>query len=639
MGRIQLLPAEIVTKIAAGEVIERPASVVKELLENAVDAGASRIDVELDNGGMDRICVVDNGCGILPDDLPLAFATHATSKLQCIDDLFAIQTLGFRGEALASIGSVAQVLVQSRAAEAAEGAAIRCDGGQLSELRPWYGPQGTRIDVRHLFYNVPVRRKFLKSTATELGHVCECVIRLALARPDIHITLRHNGKGVYDLPPTADIRDRIALFFSAEVRDALYDITGGDAVIRLSGYIADPSCDRGHPRMQYFFVNRRWFRDRTIGHAVQEAYRGLLMTGRYPVAFLYLTMPPQMVDVNVHPTKAEVRFPDSSLIYSLVRGTIHNRLTRANLTPALRLETANAVRGPATAAPSAAAPVAAATRLEPLLGPPLRRDEPVPQAVPSSPYDPPQPLPPIASASATPPAPVTAVTPAAATPAAATPPPVTVTPAAASPTPEPGPHSTVPAANDAPPQPVLQIQDTYIVLETDAGMLVIDQHALHERILYEQLRQRLMQKNLDVQRLLVPEPIDLPPQQAALLLAATDTLASLGIEISEFGGNTVLVHSYPTLLSRRPVHEIVAAIVDHLMQYDRLPSRETLLHDLLATIACKAAIKAGDRLSPEEIHALLRLRDLAEHSQHCPHGRPTTLLISREQLDRQFRRT
>ncbi len=631
MGRIQLLPAEIVTKIAAGEVIERPASVVKELLENAVDAGASRIDVELEGGGIDRICVVDNGCGMLPDDLPLAFAAHATSKLQCLDDLFAIQTLGFRGEALASIGSVAQVLLQSRAAEATEGASIRCDGGQLSELRPWNGPQGTRIDVRHLFYNVPVRRKFLKSTATELGHVCECVIRLALARPDIHITLRHNGKGVYDLPPTVDIRDRIALFFGAEVRDALYDISGGDTVIRLSGYVADPSCDRGHPRMQYFFVNRRWFRDRTIGHALQEAYRGLLMTGRYPVAFLYLSMPPQMVDVNVHPTKAEVRFPDSSLIYSLVRGTVHNRLMRANLLPTMRLDSANVPHGPVAAKP-AAVPLTVATGLQSLDMPSPHRDDPPPRLAPLPQYDPPQTLPPVASAP--PPSCGTAVTP-----NAATQPDATATLPATMPTPEPISHIATPAANSPPLQPVLQIQDTYIVLETDAGMLVIDQHALHERILYEQLRQRVMHKNLEVQRLLVPEPIDLPPEQAALLLAVTDALASLGIEVSEFGGNTVLVHSYPTLLSARPVHEIVAGIVDHLMRYDRLPSRETLLHDLLATIACKAAIKAGDRLSPEEIHALLRLRDLAEHSQHCPHGRPTTLLISREQLDRQFRRT
>ncbi|HVL11020.1 MAG TPA: DNA mismatch repair endonuclease MutL, partial [Gemmata sp.] len=335
MSRIRQLPPDVVTKIAAGEVIERPASVVKELLENSVDAGATRIDIDLDAGGTELIRVVDDGGGIEPDDLPLAFAQHATSKLASADDLFAIHTMGFRGEALSSIAGVAQVTLQSRRRGQPSGAEVKCDGGDLSPVRPWNGSPGTRIEVRHLFYNVPVRKKFLKSVATELGHVCETVTRLALANPALHITLRHNGKLVYDIPASAGLIDRVGLFFGGEVRDALYEIDSVPGPMRVTGLVADPKCDRGNAKLQYLFVNGRWFRDRSIAHAMQEAYRGLLMTGRYSVGFLFLTLPPDKVDVNVHPTKAEVRFQENSLVYSLVRSAVKSRLLRENLIPRL----------------------------------------------------------------------------------------------------------------------------------------------------------------------------------------------------------------------------------------------------------------------------------------------------------------
>src|SRR4051812_33532230 len=338
MPRIRQLPPDVVTKIAAGEVIERPASVVKELLENSIDAGATRIDVDLEAGGTDLIRVVDDGCGIEPDDLPLAFAQHATSKLASADDLFQIGTMGFRGEALASVAGVGQVTLQSRVRGAASGCEIRCDGGALTTPKPWNGATGTRIEVRHLFYNVPVRKKFLKSVATELGHTCESVTRLALANPALHITLRHNGKLVYDIPASAGLLDRIALFFGGEVRDALYEIDSGPGPVRATGFIADPKCDRGNSKLQYLFINGRWFRDRSIAHALQEAFRGLLMVGRYAVGFVFLTLPPDKVDVNVHPTKAEVRFQENSLVYSMVRGAVKSRLLKENLVPHLSAE-------------------------------------------------------------------------------------------------------------------------------------------------------------------------------------------------------------------------------------------------------------------------------------------------------------
>jgi len=288
MQRLHQLPPDVVTKIAAGEVIERPASVVKELLENAVDAGAHRIDVDIEQGGVDLIRVVDDGCGIAAEDLPLAFASHATSKLASADDLFRIGTLGFRGEALASIGGVSQASLQSRPAEQATGAEVACQGGALSSVRPWNGSPGTRIEVRNLFYNTPVRRKFLRAVGTELGHVSEVFTRLALAHPTLHLTLRHNGKDIYEIPGSSGILDRLGVFFGADVRERLYPLEARQGPVLLRGYIADPANERGNAKMQYLFVNGRWIRDRSLGHALQEAYRGLLMTGRYAVAFLFL---------------------------------------------------------------------------------------------------------------------------------------------------------------------------------------------------------------------------------------------------------------------------------------------------------------------------------------------------------------
>src|SRR5687767_3417181 len=346
MPRIQQLPATVVTKIAAGEVIERPASVVKELLENSVDAGARRIEIDLEQGGAELIRVVDDGHGIDAADLPLVFASHATSKLRDADDLFRIGTLGFRGEAMASIGGVAKVTLQSRAAGRPDGCELTCDGGTLSAVRPWNGAAGTRVEVRHLFFNTPVRKKFLRAVATELGHVVETVTRLALATPGLHLVVRHNGRLVHEVPADAGLADRIGLFFGSDVRDALIEVTADLGPVTLSGFVADPACDRGNPKHQYLFVNGRCVRDRSLGHALQEAFRGLLMTGRYAVGFLFLRLPPDEVDVNVHPTKSEVRFRDSQALYHLVRGAVKRALTAKNLVPRLQMPAASSEPAP-----------------------------------------------------------------------------------------------------------------------------------------------------------------------------------------------------------------------------------------------------------------------------------------------------
>jgi DNA mismatch repair protein MutL len=616
--------------------------VVKELLENSMDAGATRIDIDLDAGGTELIRVADDGCGIEPDDLPLAFAPHATSKLANADDLFAIHTMGFRGEALASIAGVGQVTLQSRRHAQPVGAEVKCDGGDLSAVKPWNGSPGTRIEVRHLFYNVPVRKKFLKSVATELGHVCESVTRLALANPALHLTLRHNGKLVYDIPASAGLLDRVALFFGGDVRDALYEIDSGPGPVRATGFIADPKCDRGNAKLQYLFVNGRWFRDRSIAHALQEAYRGLLMTGRYAIGFLFLTLPPDKVDVNVHPTKAEVRFQENSLVYSLVRSAVKSRLLKENLVPRLTVPQGqeigvggqeSGVRSPEPERFGMFAPTPSPQYPVPSTPLPSPRADVAQRTV--APWELPEGDRFAASGGRQPP-----VEP-------QTTPLVEgenrgLTPPARQDAAEPAPpafHSPLATHHSPPPGTALQVQDTYLVLETAEGMLVIDQHALHERILFEQLRRRIRAGQLEVQRLLIPEPIDLPAEQAALVLEAADALKELGLEVSDFGGNTVLLSSYPTLLGRRSPHEIFKGVIDYLLTKERPPSRDAMLHNLMATMACKAAVKAGDRLSPEEIAHLLHLRQLAEDSHHCPHGRPTSLLFSRHELDKQFRRT
>lgn len=602
MPRIRQLDATLVNQIAAGEVIERPGSALKEMLENAVDAGATQIDVDVEQGGIELIRVVDDGCGMLPDDLPLALSSHATSKVSTASDLEKIQTLGFRGEALASIGSVAQVLVQSRSRDQEQGAQLRCDGGAFSPAEVWNGRPGTRIEVRHLFYNLPARRKFLKTTPTEMGHLSEAVIRLALGFPHIGITLKHNGKDVYDVPTSSPLSERITRFFGEEVGDKLLPVQAEHGPLKLTGYIAEPGVNRGNNRLQYFFVNGRCIRDRTLGHALQEGMHGLLMVGRYGIGFLYLEMPPELVDVNVHPSKAEVRFRDSQMLHHLVRSAVRKALHGLPMQNTMQLPAATPATGSngawrlqMSAPPTPSLFPAAAPR-------PVERPEL--QELP----------PPIRSSSL--PAPIIA-------------PPVSLEQQAAE-------ASPVVPMYDGP--RALQFHNSYLVVLEAEGMLVIDQHALHERILYEQLKDRLRAGQLEIQRLLVPEPVDLTAEQHALAMAHQDQLTQLGLELQPFGGNTMLVSSYPAILKRAKPAVLVRAAVEHLSATGEAPSVELLLDRLLCTMACHAAVKAGDKLTPAEMDALLAQRHLCADSHHCPHGRPTSLFFSKMDLDKQFER-
>jgi DNA mismatch repair protein MutL len=633
---IRQLPPSVVNKIAAGEVIERPASVVKELLENAVDAGATRVDVSIAQGGLDLIRIADNGCGMRADQLPLAVASHATSKIIDADDLFRVGTLGFRGEALASIAEISRLTIRSRTSDDAGGAEIEVNGGRSSGPSPCGCPVGTVIEVKNLFFNTPVRRKFMRTTQTEMSHAAEAFTRIALAYPHVHFTLRHNDKTLHDLPPTDDWRERIATLCGSDLAGSLIPILGRDEEIKLSGYVADPQFNRANNRLQYFFLNGRHIRDKALQHALGEAYRGLLLHGRYPIAFLKFEMPAPAVDVNVHPTKLEVRFQDSGRVYSQLLGSLRKKFLTTDLTArvhngatlpeesssslqddeqlaAHRRELVDWAKGQlatATSAVALAEPKREPRNLD------LRFDRPDASALTlhrlaSRPFP----------AVPTPGAPASG----------------SLAPAAHAP----GFPSPPLAVSTSPPRSSggLQIQSRYIVTETDEGMVVIDQHALHERILYEQIRAKVLTGQIESQRLLVPESVTLMPAEAAAAVEAKETLGKLGIEIEPFGGDCILVSSYPAMLGRLNPAEILRSAVERLLAGGGGVDRRGLLDELLHMCACKAAVKAGDHLAPEEIAALLEQRHDFQDAHHCPHGRPTALVFTRDELDRRFKRT
>jgi DNA mismatch repair protein MutL len=633
MTRIRPLATTLINQIAAGEVVERPASVVKELVENAIDAGSTRIDVEVSQGGITGIHVADNGCGIHPEDLPLAFASHATSKLATTEDLCRIGTLGFRGEALASIGSIAQGKLQSRQAEQAMGAEITCEGGQLSPIVPWNGAPGTRIEVRHLFYNTPARRKFLKAVSTEMGHVREAFSRLLLAHLGVHGTLRHEGRLVYEVSQAMSLLDRIGLFFGTELANSLYQVQAQHDTATLGGYIGDPSCDQATSQVQYLFLNGRWVRDRGLFQEVQEAYRGLLRAGRYPVAFLFLELPPEQVDVNVHPTKAEVRFRDKDTVYQFVQRAVRERLQAADLTARMQLQTRKENQPGSV---GKAGSLLASDKL-----PPQPFPEPPPPAAEfqtlrgaaRSTTPPLVPTSPQSSADAVvPDRPRLPVAPA----ERFSPPPDSVPSGSAA-----GPRESTEAAGEGKQdvRNAIQVLDCYLVVEVPPDEVwFIDQHALHEALLFERWQERVRSGALEIQRLLIPERVELSALQATRVLEHRAALGELGFVVEDFGGNTVMLTGYPALLQKRPPQAVLRAVVDHLVTQERLPSREQLLSNLLSVMACHAAVRAGDRLSAEEITALVSRCDLAENAHHCPLGRPTMFRLSRQELDRKFRR-
>ena len=584
---IRILDRRLVDQIAAGEVVERPASVVKELVENALDAGAARIEVTVEGGGADRITVADDGSGIPANELPLAVASHATSKICRVEDLAAIGTMGFRGEALASIASVARVSITSRVRGSDAAARIEVEGGEARDVAPAAGAPGTVVEVRQLFFNVPARRKFLRSAATELGRIEEAIEALALCRPGVAFRLEAEGRVRLDLAATTDPARRVRDVLGASSADGMLgveaDVDLGGSPVALWGMVGLPSLARGASRAMRFSLNGRAVLDRTLLHAAKEAYRGLMEPGRTPLGFLAIEMDPALVDVNVHPAKTEVRFRQQQSVHSLVLRAVREALRAADLVPAFEL--ARPAAEPRGSDFSEFAAMAAAQASGPShAAPPVVLVETREAAVP-------------------------------------------------------------PARDDAPlhanrtARRVMQVHGSYLVVEDRDGILVVDQHALHERAMFESLAARIASAPLESQPMLVPVPVEVDARAAEAAEEARPLLERLGIELVPAGPRSVLVHAYPTFLSSRGVGpaEFVPGLLVRIAE-DGPGDVESALSDVLDMMACKAAVKAGDRLSPAEIDGLLDLRERIERSSNCPHGRPTSLRISMRDLERSFGR-
>ncbi|MCJ7543693.1 MAG: DNA mismatch repair endonuclease MutL [Phycisphaerae bacterium] len=661
---IQVLPTYLVNKIAAGEVIERPASIVKELVENSLDAGATRIDIAVADGGRRLIAVTDNGCGMGPDDLALAFAPHATSKIAREDDLEDIATLGFRGEALASVASVSHAHVRSAVRRddgsgAPSGYEVEAAGDTLGPARPCAAGAGTTVTVRDLFFNTPARRKFLRTANTELGHISEQLARLALPHPQVAFTLSHNGREIANLPATDSTLQRTRDLFGSELADALLPIVRRTGPVKVAGLVSTPAAARATARWQYFFLNGRYIRDRILSHALREAFRGLADPARSPAAMVFLTLDPREVDVNVHPTKIEVRFRDAQRVYGELLAALRETLNRADLTPAATLGEATSPKVEDDNLDERRLSIR--TALADFFRSAAPPQRPLDFPAPSQPRGPQQPQAQeakdqgryVSSPSGEPvavPAPTPQAHPAIGTSAggqwpAARPAPTAAAPGAALPAPA------------AMPVQAIQVHNAYIVAPCEDGLVIIDQHALHERIVYNDLRRRLAEGNLTGQRMLLPAALVVTPAEADVLARHEALLTRLGIEVAPFGPDTYAVQRFPALLAGRGVEAaaFVREILDKLSDFGELastelsvkPSRtedegasqEQLLEELLEMLACKAAVKAGQALSGAEMQALLARRAEAEKASACPHGRPTTIKLSLRELEKQFKRS
>ena len=593
MAKIQRLPVDLANQIAAGEVVERPASVIKELVENSIDAGARRVSITAEFGGKKLIRVEDDGEGMDPEDARLAIERHATSKIRRADDLERIATLGFRGEALPSIASVSHFVLRTRARGAGTGTDIRVNGGAVSSITEAGMPEGTSIEVSDLFYNLPARRKFLKSDAAEAAQVSRIVTQLALCYPEVGFLLTSSGRKVVQCPPVATLRDRLYQLYGE--RDDLIEVRRDSGDVKVTGYVAGLA-EQGPTRgPQNVFVNRRIVKDRTIAHAIIDAYSVASIKERSPEVHLFIDMPHDALDVNVHPTKAEVRFRDQSHIHQVIRRTLGDALGRGPA-PELTLE-------------------------------PPRIGDPTPSTLPL-PADYGTTFPSRWSSAPFTPSGAGAMAPMRRCDGcnwrkwwgrcncAAGEAPVTIRPM----------------------MPLGQFRDTFIIAVDEEGIAIIDQHVAHERILFERITERLTTGRLESQRLLEPMLVDLPPGGRQALLAHAADLERLGFELEEFGGDVLRVSAYPAVLRREECEAAVRALAEDLEGLDRGARVADAIKRIAATMACHAAVKANYPLTPEKMaHILDELRRTA-YSTICPHGRPVMLRLTRREVEKNFQR-
>lgn len=603
---IRRLPESLVSRIAAGEVIERPGAAVKELVENAIDADARRIDVTVTDGGRTGIVVVDDGIGMTPEELRLAVERHATSKLAS-DDLLDIATLGFRGEALPSIGAVSRLSLTSRTGDAAAAWTLTVEGGTVGDMAPAGHPPGTRIEVRDLFYATPARLKFLKTERTEFGHAVDAVRRLALAHPGIAFSV---GDGSREVVRAAARQEDL---FAARL-DRLGEIVGRDFVenavpiraerdgVTLSGYAGLPTFNRGNARMQFLFVNGRPVRDKLFGGAVRAAYQDLLARDRHPVVALFLELPARDVDVNVHPAKAEVRFRDSGLIRGLIVSALRHGLAEAG-------HRASTTVG--QAALGAARAASGALQDRPFTAPYPRRDPRHGTGFAESAGAFQRPLETGAGTAFAPSAP----------------------PGAGEVAGDDGPSHAYPLGTARG-----QVHATYILSQTEDGIVIVDQHAAHERLVYERIKKELSHAGVARQMLLLPEVVELPEDDVARLRSRADEISELGLSVEPFGSDAVVVRETPAVLGEVNAASLVKDLVDGLRDLgDALALRERLA-DVCSTMACHGSVRAGRQLSAEEMNALLREMEVTPHSGQCNHGRPTYIELKLSDIERLFGR-
>lgn len=594
MSKIKILSEDAANKIAAGEVIERPSSVVKELIENSIDAGAQRITIILQAGGKRLIMVNDNGQGMDHDDLLLAFERHATSKITSAEDLASINTLGFRGEALPSIASVSRLTIRSNTDYSQPGTDIRIVSGVIKRVSECAVNRGTSIEVRDLFFNVPARKKFLKSTETELAHIMDRIIPYALAHPEIHFSCHHN-KEILAAPAVKSLKERIFQIYGRSILEGLLELQQEKDFLRLKGFISKRDYHRSSSNMQFIFVNNRMIRDRIISHAIREAYQTTIPKGRYPIIFLFLELPAEMVDVNVHPTKIEVRFQQQGIIHDIVRDSIINSLQKERTTTLFKTEEQR------EKIPSA--------KEEDYLGRIRGRAE---KSLGRALWQPG----------------------------------MTATTGEASRTHLPAIEHQIEPAKKHEEQlrrqgaVVLgQHKNSYIVAVDEEGVLIVDQHAAHERMLYEELREKLQEDRIERQIVLMPLMLEVDPAEGILLEEYAEELEKVGFVIEPFGKNTFAVKEIPALLVDRNIELVVREIISGLKDEVRDYQKEKIFHKMITSIACHSAIKAHDPLTMEKMQYLLDELRARNIPLTCPHGRPIILRIPDKDIEKNFLRS
>jgi DNA mismatch repair protein MutL len=601
-GHIRLLPSDVANKIAAGEVVERPASVLKEILENAIDAGATQIDVEAVAGGTRMVSVADNGSGMNRDDALLSIERHATSKIYTAADIEQIHTLGFRGEALAAISSVSRFRLRTRRHDELAGTELVVSGGKLMDVKDAGCPPGTILEIRDLFFNLPARRKFLRSPQTETVHIRQMFLLQALAWPAVGMSLTLDGRRSWALAPGAKPLERIRELFGQDVVDGLRSVENGPGDVAVSGFVSLPSLTRGDRTEQYVFVNGRPASAPVVSYAINEAYHSLIPDGRHPTIFLYLELAPDLVDVNVHPTKKEVRFRRPSDVRDAIIGAIRKALSES---------------GAAFVAGQPPAPVPAPPM--PASVTPLLKIDDLPAArVFSYPRLPPLEARPAGSGQQGP----------------------LAEPGDAKPASAPGAGSALPGAK-APwtwCRVLGQINGLYVLLETEDGYVVMDPHAAHERVLFEKLLNAVEQGQVESQGLLVPETVELQPRDALFVRKNLPLMKTLGVGVSEFGGDTFVVDALPRGMEGLRIKDMLIDVARHLETLGERGSHSRWREEAIAQAACKAAVKARDRLSLAEVEQLVVALASAEMPYTCPHGRPTLIYTSFRELARKFGR-